>query len=146
LNLVIDASLTMAWYFADETTEVTEELFDRVTARGALVPGHWRLEVANAFQSAIRRKRSDAVYRDASLADLMLLPITIDSHTNSYAWSATLRLAEKFSLTGTGSRPPNLPATTSTASPAAQPVPIVRRWRRNSGAQASSPACRLAAS
>jgi predicted nucleic acid-binding protein len=99
LNLVIDASLTMAWYFEDESTELTEELFDRVTARGALVPGHWRLEVANAFQSAIRRKRTDAVYRDASLADLMLLPITIDSQTNSYAWSATLRLAEKFSLT-----------------------------------------------
>jgi predicted nucleic acid-binding protein len=99
LNRVIDASLTMAWYFEDESTELTEELFDRVTARGALVPGHWRLEVANAFQSAIRRKRTDAVYRNASLADLMLLPITIDSQTNSYAWSATLRLAEKFSLT-----------------------------------------------
>jgi predicted nucleic acid-binding protein len=96
LNRVIDASLTMAWYFEDESTELTEELFDRVTARGALVPGHWRLEVANAFQSAIRRKRTDAVYRNASLADLMLLPITIDSQTNSYAWSATLRLAEKF--------------------------------------------------
>ena len=99
MNLVIDASLTMAWYFEDESTEVTDELLDRVTARGALVPGHWRLEVANAFQSAIRRKRSDAVYRDRSLAELMLLPITIDAQTNSYAWSATLRLAERFSLT-----------------------------------------------
>jgi predicted nucleic acid-binding protein len=89
----------MAWYFEDESTEVTDELLDRVTARGALVPGHWRLEVANAFQSAIRRKRSDAVYRDRSLAELMLLPITIDAQTNSYAWSATLRLAERFSLT-----------------------------------------------
>jgi predicted nucleic acid-binding protein len=99
LNLVIDASLTMAWYFEDESTEVTDELLDRVTAKGALVPGHWRLEVANAFQTAIRRKRSDAVYRDSSLAELMFLPITIDTQTNTYAWSATLRLAEKFSLT-----------------------------------------------
>jgi hypothetical protein len=39
LNLVIDASLTMAWYFEDESTEVTDELLDRVTAQGALVPG-----------------------------------------------------------------------------------------------------------
>jgi predicted nucleic acid-binding protein len=99
LNLVIDATLTMAWYFEDESTEVTDELLNRVAAHGALVPGHWRLEVASAFQAAIRRKHSDAVYRDSSLAELMHLPITIDPHTNSYAWSATLRLAEKFSLT-----------------------------------------------
>jgi hypothetical protein len=39
------------------------------------------LEVANAFQTAIRRQRIDAVYRDASLAELGLMPITIDADT-----------------------------------------------------------------
>jgi hypothetical protein len=39
LNLVMDASLTIAWYFEDERTPVTEELLDRVTANGATVPG-----------------------------------------------------------------------------------------------------------
>jgi predicted nucleic acid-binding protein len=99
LNLVIDASLTMAWYFDDESTPATDELLDRVAGAGAVVPTLWRLEVANAFQSAIRRQRIDAVYRDASLAELTMLPITIDTDTNSYAWSTTLRLAERFSLT-----------------------------------------------
>jgi predicted nucleic acid-binding protein len=99
VNLVIDASLTMAWYFEDESTQATDELLDRVTGGGALVPGHWRLEVANALQMAVRRQRIDAVYRDASIGELILLPITIDTDTNSYAWSATLRLAEKFALT-----------------------------------------------
>ena len=99
MSLVIDASLTMAWYFEDESTPATDVLLDRVADAGALVPGLWRLEVANAFQTAIRRQRIDAVYRDASLAELGLMPITIDAETNTYAWSATLRLANRFSLT-----------------------------------------------
>ena len=71
----------------------------RVADAGALVPGLWRLEVANGFQMAVNRQRIDAVYRDASLNELTRLPITIDTDTNTYAWSTTLRLAERFSLT-----------------------------------------------
>jgi predicted nucleic acid-binding protein len=48
---------------------------------------------------AVRRRRLDAIYRDASLAELALMPITIDADTNTYAWTTTLRLAERFSLT-----------------------------------------------
>jgi predicted nucleic acid-binding protein len=99
VKLVIDASLTIAWYFEDESTPLTDELLDRVSSAGAMVPGHWRLEIANALQMAVRRQRVDAVYRDASLAELTLLPIAIDTDTNSYAWSATVRLAERFALT-----------------------------------------------
>ena len=99
MSLVIDASLTMTWYFDDETTPTTEELLDRVVDAGAVVPSIWRLEVANAFQTAIRRKRIDALYRDASLAELALMPIALDADTDTYAWSTTLRLAERFALT-----------------------------------------------
>jgi len=97
--MVIDASLTLAWYFEDESTPATDALLDRVADTGALVPGLWRLEVANAFQTAIAHQRIDAVYRDASLAELGLMPITVDADTSTYAWSATLRLSERFSLT-----------------------------------------------
>jgi predicted nucleic acid-binding protein len=64
-----------------------------------MMPGLWHLEVANAFQMAVRRQRIDRIYRDASLAELALMPITVDADTNSYAWSTTLRLAERCSLT-----------------------------------------------
>jgi hypothetical protein len=57
MSLVIDASLTVTWYFDDETTPATEAILDRVAETGAIVPTLWRLEVANAFQSAIRRQR-----------------------------------------------------------------------------------------
>ena len=99
MSVVIDASLTMAWYFEDESTPATDAVLDRVSGSGAVVPGLWRLEVANAFQTAVRRQRIDAVYRDASLAELGFMAITIDADTNGYAWSTTLRLAERFALT-----------------------------------------------
>lgn len=99
MSLVIDASLTVTWYFDDKTTPATEAILDRVSETGAIVPTLWRLEVANAFQSAIRRQRITAAYRDQSLIALTQLPISIDPDTNAYAWTTTLRLAERFALT-----------------------------------------------
>ena len=99
MSLALDASLTMAWYFDDESTAATDALLDQVTDAGAVAPTVWRLEVANALQTAIRRKRIDAGFRDAALAQLALLPITIDPETDTHAWSTTLRLSERFTLT-----------------------------------------------
>jgi predicted nucleic acid-binding protein len=99
MSLVIDASITLAWYFTDEITPVAEAVLDRVAEAGAVVPGHWRLEVANALQSARRRKRVSGVYRDKSLAELARLPITVDPYTNTHAWTSTLELADDFALT-----------------------------------------------
>jgi predicted nucleic acid-binding protein len=99
LSLVIDASLTLAWYFSDEATPATEALLDRVAANGAVVPMLWRLEVANAFQSAVRRKRIDTAYRDAALTTLGRLAITIDDETVAQAWTTTLQLSERYGLT-----------------------------------------------
>ncbi len=62
------------------------------------MPSLWRLEVANAFQSALRRKRITTVYRDESLTKLDAMPITVDADTDTYAWTTTLRLAERFGL------------------------------------------------
>jgi predicted nucleic acid-binding protein len=55
--------------------------------------------VLNGFQVAMRRGRITAAYRDASLADLRALAITIDRGANRQAWSATLRLCDRFGLT-----------------------------------------------
>ncbi len=99
MSVVVDASLTLTWYFDDETTPATEAVLDQVSETGAVVPTLWRLEVANAFQSALRRKLITALCRDESLSELALLPITVDVDTDTYAWSTTLRLAERFALT-----------------------------------------------
>lgn len=99
MSLVIDASLTMTWYFEDEATAATEALLDVVAKSGAVVPPLWRLEVASGLQSGIRRKRIDAAYRDASMADLGRMPITVDPDTDIYVWTTTLRLADRYRLT-----------------------------------------------
>ena len=98
MSLVLDASLTMCWYFEDESTPAADAILDQVSQTGALVPGLWRLEVANAFQSALRRGRITTSYRDDSLAELGKLPIKIDADTDAYVWTTTLRLAERFGL------------------------------------------------
>jgi predicted nucleic acid-binding protein len=89
----------MTWYFEDEGTPATDEVLDAVAESGAVVPPLWRLEVANGFQSGIRRKRLDAAYRDASLTDLGKLPITVDPDTDAHTWTTTLRLSDRYGLT-----------------------------------------------
>ncbi|HTI80299.1 MAG TPA: type II toxin-antitoxin system VapC family toxin, partial [Acetobacteraceae bacterium] len=59
----------------------------------------WRLEVGNSLTMAVRRNRIDAEFRRAALADMTLLDITTDPHTEDRAWSDTLSLADRFRLT-----------------------------------------------
>ena len=99
MRLVIDASLTLSWYFEDERTPAANAVLDQVTNTGAVVPSLWRLETANGLQIAIRRKRIDAAFRDRALLDLGRLPITIDPETDAQAWTTTLQLADRFQLT-----------------------------------------------
>ena len=83
-----------------KTNEVpVDALFDRVAAEGAVTPSVWRLEVANGFLSAIRRKRIEASFRNSALQHLGSLPIEIDPETDLHAWTVTTKLAERFRLT-----------------------------------------------
>lgn len=99
MSIVIDASITLAWHFEDERTSAVDAVLDQVAAEGAVVPSLWRLEVANGLHMAIRRKRIDAAFRDRALRQLAALPITVDPQTDTYAWTTTLHLADRFGLT-----------------------------------------------
>jgi predicted nucleic acid-binding protein len=99
VSFVLDSSVALTWYFDDEATPATDVLFDKVTEDGAIVPSLWRLEVANGLQMAVRRRRIDTAYRDASLKDLAAMPITIDGETEAQAWTGTVQLADRFRLT-----------------------------------------------
>ncbi len=99
MSLVLDASLTLSWYFEDERTPQADSVLDMVAEHGATVPTLWRLEVANGLQMSIRRRRLDAAFRDHALTQLARLPITVDPDTDTYAWSLTLQLADRYQLT-----------------------------------------------
>jgi len=99
MSFVLDSSATLAWIYADEATSSIQQVFERLIATGAWVPGLWRLEVANVLEMGVRKGRHSAEFRDETLADLELLPIHIDPETDHRAWRETLRLAERHRLT-----------------------------------------------
>jgi predicted nucleic acid-binding protein len=99
VSLVLDSSATLAWVYSEETTDAISDVLARLTDRGAWVPAVWRLEVANVLEMNVRRGRHDAAFRDAALADLAVLPISIDPETDRQAWGATVRLAARHKLT-----------------------------------------------
>ena len=99
MSLVIDSSITLAWLFEAEGSAAADAVLRLVTESGAVAPLLWRLEVANALQMAVKRKRITAAFRDASIADLQALEVNIDAETDRHAWTSTLQLAERCRLT-----------------------------------------------
>ena len=99
MSLIIDSSITLAWYFIDEQTAASRAVLKQVVENGAIVPTLWRFEVANALQMAIRRKRIDIGFRERALAHLGKLEIAVDSESDAQAWSASLKLSERHGLT-----------------------------------------------
>ncbi len=75
---VIDASITMAWCFADETTPATESVLDLFSGDEAVVPAIWPLEVANVLLVAERRGRLSEAQATRFLGLLQQLPIEVD--------------------------------------------------------------------
>jgi predicted nucleic acid-binding protein len=51
------------------------------------------------LEMGIRRGRHDVAFRHATLADLSLLPISLDPETDRRAWDATLQVAHLHRLT-----------------------------------------------
>src|SRR5512133_1062976 len=90
MSLVLDSSATLARVYGEETTPAVRQVFELLADKGAWVPTLWRLEVANILQMGVKRGRHDAAFRDATLADLALLPIAVDPETDRQAWGATL--------------------------------------------------------
>ena len=98
MSFVLDASLTVAW-FLNEPGPALGDIVDRLAEDGAVVPRLWPLEVANAFQIAIRKDRTTAADRDAAFGELRRMAITIDTGADDLAWTTIVELSDRFSLT-----------------------------------------------
>ena len=81
---VIDASVTMPWFFPDEATPFTERLLDALGEQGLWAPALWVLECTNVLQSAQRRRRIDARRRAQIAAELVQLPVRLDPATPDF--------------------------------------------------------------
>lgn len=95
--LVVDASVSAAWFLPDEATPFTEAALT-ATARGEVwVPALWWLEIGNLLLSAQRRKRIDAAKRLELVAAAERLRLRVDREPVSLRSIDTL--AERHGLT-----------------------------------------------
>ena len=81
---VIDASVTMPWFFPDEATPFTEGLLDALGDQVLWAPTLWVLECTNVLQSAQRRRRIDANRRAEIAGELSELPVRLDPQTPDF--------------------------------------------------------------
>jgi predicted nucleic acid-binding protein len=99
VSLVVDASMTIAWLFRDERSDLPQAVLRRVAAEGAAAPSIWRLEVANVLRNSVRRGRCSDDYASRCLQRLGRLRIIVDGETDRHAWGATRAVSREHNLT-----------------------------------------------
>ena len=79
--LVLDCSVTAAWFFEDEFSSYSERVRRALSLDGAIAvtPGIWPAEITNVLFQAERRKRIKPEQVNQALSVLARLPIEIDS-------------------------------------------------------------------
>jgi predicted nucleic acid-binding protein len=95
---VIDASAMGPLIIPDEHDELISILPQILASDDALVPQHWRLEVANLARMAVRKKRLTEKLLVEAFNALSIFDIVLDPHTDTYAWDKSLRLAAQHDL------------------------------------------------
>lgn len=96
MPLVVDASVTISWYLADEATAATQSILQRLGESEAIAPVLWWFEVRNVLLMNERRGRLDPTQTASILAHLARLPIALDRDP---AGDAVLALARAHRLT-----------------------------------------------
>jgi predicted nucleic acid-binding protein len=99
IAIALDASVAMTWCYPDEQSIYAYAVLDALDERPAVVPAHWRLEIANAVLFGERKGRLSAseVLRFFALLE-SLAPIT-DTQTSARSLTDTMDLARRYGLT-----------------------------------------------
>lgn len=98
---VPDASIVIAWVHPDQATAESNEWLGHLVGGATLVaPSVWPLEVANALTVLARRRRLTSRERDAALAALAELPVSLDHEGSARGLStlAAIAVAESLSV------------------------------------------------
>jgi predicted nucleic acid-binding protein len=98
-RFVLDASVTIAWCFADETTAYTETVLEMLAAGSdALAPAIWPFEVANVLVMAERRKRITLAKITNFLQLLAGFAVSLDAASGAQTFDKVLSLAREQGL------------------------------------------------
>ena len=99
MPMVIDASITMAWCFADERTPFTQGVLALLTQVEAIVPSLWPLEVSNILLVGERRGRLTVAETESFIQHLEALPITVEpDDRGAQAMGRILSIGRKHQL------------------------------------------------
>lgn len=98
-TLILDCSITLSWCFADEVSDLSTKIQDRLVAETALVPAHWFLEVANVLAMAEKGNRITAADSTEFLRLLRMLDIEVDDEASDRAFDHLLPLCRSHQLT-----------------------------------------------
>src|SRR5271166_4456940 len=97
-RFVLDASVTAAWCFQNESSTHAIALLDSLRHRKAVVPGLWHIETANMLLQAERRRRVTEAECVILTRFLATLPIETDSESERRAHGPILALARLHRL------------------------------------------------
>jgi predicted nucleic acid-binding protein len=97
-EFVLDSSVALAWFFADEANAYANDVAYRLGSARALVPAIWPLEIANTVVKGERRKRCTEAQAARWLTYLQGLPIDVESPQSAFAWGDVLRLAREHQV------------------------------------------------
>lgn len=99
-GFVLDASIALAWCFANEASAKAAHLLDRLEDEFAIVPAIWPIELANVLANAERRGHIVASEIAEFLALIASLDVRVDGETAARGLTETLALARTESLSG----------------------------------------------
>lgn len=92
-RFVLDSSVALAWYFADEKDAYADGVARALASAHARVPSLWPLEIAHALVVGERRERCTAGQSATFLRRLASLPIEIAAISLSDTWDGVVRMA-----------------------------------------------------
>jgi predicted nucleic acid-binding protein len=96
--IVLDASVTLAWFFPDEASSYADAVLDHLHASRAFVPALWPLEVANVLAIAEHRQRATPAQADQFVQLLAALPIEVEQRAFADLVPELLALARLHAL------------------------------------------------
>lgn len=98
-RFVLDASVTVSWFFEDEAGAYTDAVMDSFADHAAVVPSLWSLEVVNVLLVGQRRGRCNEAETIRFIELLKNLPVTLDEETGRRALDHVFQIAREYGLT-----------------------------------------------
>lgn len=92
-RFVLDESVALAWFFADESHAYADSVANDLAFTQAIVPAIWPRHIANALVAGERRKQNSAAQSTVFLARLADLTVSIDPRTSSMDQGPIINLA-----------------------------------------------------